>query len=373
MLARVVPTRHGFADLARYLIKGPTGTPHPDRVQWLVAQNLPDSDPDLAAKIMTATAKLSPRTKKPTYHAMIAWHPDEAPTPEAMQAIAVQTLALLGLDEHQALIVGHGDTDHPHLHLMVNRVHPGTGKAWRTAHDYRRLDEAMQRLALTYEFEHVPGHAFSPDDTDDLPTQPTAKAHHAAKRGAKTTRPQWSKAASRHLGADLADDLDQAQSWDDLDAAINRQGLTLAAKGQGLIVGDETSYSKFSALRLGTNAEQLERRFGERFLTYRKRRPMFTVDAVDIAKAVVAMGLAGRDSVTRAVQDVTAARQRALATKALNTQVAMAVKQAFSTTGLARPARDRIRNKPAPRATQRTSGRQRPKNGPSWPTVVLRE
>lgn len=55
---------------------------------------------------------------------MIAWPPDERPLPEMMQEIARKTLELAGLGEHQALIVGHGDAEHRHLHAMINRVHP---------------------------------------------------------------------------------------------------------------------------------------------------------------------------------------------------------------------------------------------------------
>jgi Relaxase/Mobilisation nuclease domain len=35
----------------------------------------------------------------------------------------------LGLEEHQAIILEHTDEPHEHVHIVVNRVHPETGKA----------------------------------------------------------------------------------------------------------------------------------------------------------------------------------------------------------------------------------------------------
>jgi hypothetical protein len=59
----------------------------------------------------------------------------------------------MGWAEHQALIVAHNDTRHPHLHLIINRVHPDTGRAlndWQErkraqawAHDYERRHGAI--------------------------------------------------------------------------------------------------------------------------------------------------------------------------------------------------------------------------------------
>ncbi len=148
MLAKVAPPTNDFPALARYLAHGKSGAPHdPRRVAWVMAHNLPTDDPELAAKYMAATAQLSARTKKAAYHLMIAWHAAEQPNPDIMQSIALQTLELAGLAEHQALIMGHGDKPHPYLHILLNRVHPDTGRAWKTSQDFARFDTIMKALA----------------------------------------------------------------------------------------------------------------------------------------------------------------------------------------------------------------------------------
>ena len=57
-----------------------------------------------------------------------------------MSRAADGSLEALGLEGHEALIVAHEDTRHPHVHVIANRVDPETGKA-------ARLDNSMLRLS----------------------------------------------------------------------------------------------------------------------------------------------------------------------------------------------------------------------------------
>lgn len=140
MLVNVAPPTHDFHAIARYLVSGKQHPPHPDRVAWISTQNLPVDSPELAAKLMTATASLSSRCQRDAYHAMIAWAPNEHPTPTVMKKIAHETLRLAGLGEHQALIMGHGDTQHPHLHMLVNRINPTrSGQGLKRTHQTRKI------------------------------------------------------------------------------------------------------------------------------------------------------------------------------------------------------------------------------------------
>lgn len=303
MLAKVAPPTNDFAAVARYLVHGRSGAPHdPRRVAWVTAHNLPTDDPALAATYMQATAQLSARTRKAAYHLMIAWRAHERPTPEAMQEVARQTLQLAGLAEHQALIMGHGDKPHPHLHILLNRVHPDTGRAWKTAHDFARFDRIMRQLAEAYGFEHVPAHTYNPELTDDQARLPNTPATYAAKRGAATSRPQWSKQQTRTVGAELSEHLTLASTIDDVAQLLADRGLRVEAKGKGFVVGDDTSYTKLSSLSLACSARGLD--LLRLAATPRPHsRPLFEVDAIDIARALHTFGLLSRDDVRAAIDD----------------------------------------------------------------------
>lgn len=313
MLAKVAPSSNDFQALARYLVHGKTGTsPDPRRVAWVLTQNLPTDDPDLAAKYMTATAQLSARTRKAAYHFMIAWHRNERPSPEAMQQVARLTLQMAGLEEHQALVMGHGDKPHPHLHVLLNRVHPDTGRAWKPSQDFACFDRIMQALADAHGFTFVPAHAFNPEATDNLPTLPDSSATYAGKRGAPTLRPQWSKAESRALGDTLSEDLTMEATPDDVLDSLTQHGLTIEAKGKGHVVGNANGYVKLSRLALHTSArgqELLRQAASTVPPPPSKRRRVFDIDGVDIARALMAWGLADKADLAAAIENEQQARR----------------------------------------------------------------
>lgn len=368
MLVNVVPPTNDFHALARYLVEGDSKPPNPKRVAWTLAHNLPTNDPELAAKLMTATAQLSKRCKNAAYHAMIAWAPDEKPTPEMMQAIALKTLELAGLAEHQALIMGHGDKPHDHLHMLINRVHPVTGRAWDTKHDFALFDRIMRQLSEEHGFRYIPAHRFNAEQTADTPKKPNKRATWAAKRGAKTERTQWSKTASRQYGAKVSERLDRAASWDDLDMAFAEDGYTLQRKGKGLVVGNSTSYAKFSALGLTTSAKSLEQRFGTphtawRPFDYVSSRSVFAVDAVDIVRFMAMYGLASKDDVSRTIDDATHQRQLRAAEAARTAPLGKSFLRSVASSSLKPPQAERRLPTPA-RPPNRATTRLRPGRQP---------
>ena len=333
MLAQLEKPTNDFHALARYLINGREQPPNPNRVAWIMAHNLGTEDPELAANLMTATAELSKRCKNACYHAMIAWRTEEQPGPGIMQEIAKKTLELAGLGEHQALIVGHGDKEHPHLHMMINRVHPDTGRAWSTSHDYRRFDRIMRQLSEEYRFQYVPPHSFHPELTKEEPKKPNSNAAYAAKRGAPTTRQQWPRSVAEAYGAKLSERLDAATTWDDIEFAVAEDGLVVEPKGEGLVVGNSRSYAKFSSLKLGSSAKSFEKRFGLRFDNHKQAkagivRHWWDVDEVDIAKAV-----GSRSEYQKAVLSAKARRKAWMANAAFSTQLAEELKEALKAIG----------------------------------------
>ncbi len=368
MLAKVAPPTNDFTALARYLVHGKYGTaPDPKRVAWILTNNLPTDDPMLAAKLMQATAELSARTKNAAYHLMIAWEQCEQPTPEQMQTVARQALALAGLAEHEALIMGHGDKPHPHLHILLNRVHPTTGKAWKTSHDYARFDAIMKQLADQHGFRHVPTHRHNPEATAHLQKKPNSRATYAAKRGANTARVQWSREQSTAFGAELSEHFDRATSTDDIARHVADQGLQVVAKGNGFIVGNATGYAKLSSLRLTATARDGLLR------SYRAKqspilpaasiptspagaRSIFYVDAIDIVRAFVTLGLADKSQLRSAIDDAAAARAAKLANRPLLDQLML---ELMASTAHTQPKAPRGAQQPAKRHASHRQGKGR--------------
>lgn len=122
------------------------------RVAWTSARNLPTDDPELAAKIMRATASQNVRVSQPVYHLAVSFDPRDIVDRATMERVADHVLEELKLKGHQAIIVAHADRAHPHMHILVNRVHPETGRVWDRWQDQpliqRVLREEEQRLGL---------------------------------------------------------------------------------------------------------------------------------------------------------------------------------------------------------------------------------
>ncbi len=119
-----------------------------ERVGFVHTENLGGIEGDRAAiGLMIDTARRSTRCKAPVYAFSLAWHPEETPDQAHMIETGQAALKVLGMQDYQALMISHTDTAHPHLHIIVNRIHPETGKAINLYKD----QEKLSAWALGYE------------------------------------------------------------------------------------------------------------------------------------------------------------------------------------------------------------------------------
>lgn len=154
MVPNVAKSGHSFKGaLAYYLHDKGAGTA--ERVAWTASRNMATDDPQLAMRVMIATAQQAEQLKaaagvaatgrkstKSVYAYSLAWHPDEAGQIDRaeMMAAVESSLIAIGAEGLQALIVCHQDEPHPHVHIVVNRVDPDTGRLFVPKNDFRQLD-----------------------------------------------------------------------------------------------------------------------------------------------------------------------------------------------------------------------------------------
>ena len=227
-----------FAVLARYLLRGRSGE-ETERVAWTAGRNLGLDDPELAAVLMQATADENPRVEVPVYHLTINFDPNDPVTPTEMQSVADRVLRDLGLAEHQALMVAHQDRAHPHVHLMVNRVHPETGVAWERWQDRPRIERTLRELERELGLREVAGRLYQLDGQEaPEPALLTSGERRQAQRTGETAFPDRVRAHLPELRA--------ARSWTELEDRLAAHGLRLERKGQGLVITDGTHQVKAS-------------------------------------------------------------------------------------------------------------------------------
>jgi Relaxase/Mobilisation nuclease domain len=156
MVPKVAGKGRSFVGAGLYYLHD-KGASTKERVAFTYTENLPTRDPDKAIKCMAYTAIRQDQIKaraggsskgrkltQPVYCYSLSWAPGEDPSRDEMIAAAQATLKELGLSGHEALFVGHNDEPHPHIHVIVNRVHPETGVAAKLAMDHLKLSKWAQ-------------------------------------------------------------------------------------------------------------------------------------------------------------------------------------------------------------------------------------
>lgn len=146
-----------FKGTAAYLLHDEGQAQTSDRVLWTDTRNLATDNPDQAWRVMAATAMDSDRLKRAhheaeqaklpederadyrsskasknhVFHYSLAWDgktEGDTLTREEMTKAAYDSMRALGADHLQAMIVAHDSKTNPHVHVMLNRVNPETGR-----------------------------------------------------------------------------------------------------------------------------------------------------------------------------------------------------------------------------------------------------
>jgi hypothetical protein len=88
---------------------------------------------------------LRPNLAKYFYHTSVNFPPHENLKDEQMVTIAKDYLEAMGFDQHQYAIFRHFDADHPHIHILVNRI-GYDGSVVSDSQDYKRSEAVLRRL-----------------------------------------------------------------------------------------------------------------------------------------------------------------------------------------------------------------------------------
>ena len=111
-------------------------------------------EPAFAAEEMDAMAKPS-RALDPVQHWVISYAARETPTREQLVDDVESLLRRIGIgDDHQYVAVVHTDTDHQHVHVIVNRV-GSDGRASKMSFSGTRSHEAMADIAVDRDYDVV--------------------------------------------------------------------------------------------------------------------------------------------------------------------------------------------------------------------------
>jgi len=250
----------------------------PDRVDWVKGYNLETVEPTPAAAVMQATASRNRRCKNAAYHFIVSFDPKDVTgdklTPDRLRDIADEVVTRFGLDDYQALVYSHKDTDHPHMHFLVNRVHPQKLKALSRHNDGRRLMALCQEIAeerglnIAQSWDKDIDREISEEGFETNSAAPDDGEYWQAKREGRDLQTPMGKDEVEWLRQRLKSHFLNAQTWEDLAARLGAQGVFMQRKGQGIVLSKGERFTKLSQMGKGVRLVEMEQRFAERFDVY---------------------------------------------------------------------------------------------------------
>lgn len=95
-----------------------------------------------------------PNLQKYFYHTSINFPPCEDLVNEMMIQIGHDYMVANGFTQHQFIMFRHHDADHPHLHILVNRI-GYDGKVLTDSNDYTRSEKVLRELEIRYDLIKV--------------------------------------------------------------------------------------------------------------------------------------------------------------------------------------------------------------------------
>ncbi|KAA6331880.1 hypothetical protein EZS27_019558 [termite gut metagenome] len=116
MVAKIVQGR-GFRGVVNYVLDK-------NKAQLLYAEGVRLKDKDSIIHSFITQNQMNPKITKPVAHISLdfSMQDKERLTDKAMVGIALEYMQKMGYENTQYIIARHHDTDHPHVHLVINRI-----------------------------------------------------------------------------------------------------------------------------------------------------------------------------------------------------------------------------------------------------------
>ena len=202
MIAKIVQGR-GFRGVINYVLDK-------DKAQLLHSEGIRTKDKDTVVNSFIAQSSMNP-ISKPVAHISLNFSEQdkEKLTDAAMTAIAVEYMKKMGYDNTQYIIARHHDREHPHIHLVINRI-DNDGKRISDQNEKLRSTKICMELTKKYELYIAP-------DKENV-------KRHRLKEPDKT---------KYEIYDTLKTTVPNCKNWKELTEALNKQGITTEFRYNG--------------------------------------------------------------------------------------------------------------------------------------------
>ncbi|SED45677.1 relaxase/mobilization nuclease domain-containing protein [Rhodobacter sp. 24-YEA-8] len=235
---------------------------------------------DAAAQMQT-TAGLNERVRQPVKHIILSWpETDKVSDAQAIQAARMMNRAC-GAAGHQQVIGVHRDRINTHVHILLNRVHPISGKTLSLSQDYARMERACREIERQMGWSEDRGRFDAVVQDGHVKLLPKPAAHWRGKvqdremglrpdgRGTRGCEQRTGLASLRdripaEIRRRLCAGLERASDWQALHCLLARAKLVYLRHRSGGRILDQSDGSMMAASALGAawGLARLTARFG---------------------------------------------------------------------------------------------------------------
>ena len=169
-----------------------------------------DGSPEQMAEQFELQALLNDKVKNIVGHTSLNFSPEDGERLKSDDALMLQIahdyMKLMGIENTQYIIARHIDREHPHCHIVFNRV-DNDGKTISDKNDFRRNEKACKMLTAKYRLHFANGK----DHIKEERLRPYDRAKHEIYKA-------------------LKEELPKVQSWDELKEALADRDIDIKFK-----------------------------------------------------------------------------------------------------------------------------------------------
>ncbi|MDL4860770.1 relaxase/mobilization nuclease domain-containing protein [Halomonas elongata] len=196
---------------------------------------------------------MKPNVEDPIYHFIISWAESDQPSDQMILESAREAIERLGFDGHQFLSAIHRDTDNPHVHVAVNRIHPDTYKVKNPYNDYYNLGRLMSEIEDRHGFQVTPQGGGRQSPVQDFDSHGDVSFLNWCRENVKPA---------------VQEVLNNGGAWEDLRSSLHGIDVELVERGGGFVFRSTDSSGasvavKASSVDRGFSKTKLEAVLGE--------------------------------------------------------------------------------------------------------------
>lgn len=250
MIAKILPLSAVRADsfrrLANYMV---TGKRNVERVGAVRVVNCEGLGLEWAVAEIAATQAANTRAASgKTYHLLLSFPPGERPEAHVLEAIEDRIVASLGFGEHQRVSAVHTDTDHLHIHIAINKIHPRTLALHSPRRDFLTLGEVCAQLETEFGL---------------VQTRHARSKSHSEGCAQDMERIGSQESLQGFLRRECAEQLRGASDWQAVHSLLSSHGVALKPRGAGLVfVSSSGAAVRASVVAREFSLSSLETRLG---------------------------------------------------------------------------------------------------------------